>query len=184
MISHNRKSEHTKNTIGSEGLDSIVFLIINEVFYEKIYYYYCYFSFACTNLGITCSSRYLLICILKGATMSAEFISIFLLAFIVSLVMTLIYRLEKRLNQLALTTIPLSSKSKIILFNYEKLEAISFGWMLGLIAYKYLVGSWLIIPQEWLERQISISIYLAGFFMIFEYVLLFYCRHIDRKQNQ
>ncbi|TSO25393.1 hypothetical protein [Lactobacillus sp. LL6] len=115
--------------------------------------------------------------------MTPEFISIFLLAFIVSLVMTLIYRFQKRINQLALTTIPLSPKSKVILFNYEKLEALSFGWMLGLLAYKYLVGSWLIIPQEWLERQISISIYLAGFLMLFEYVLLFYRKHIDNKQN-
>lgn len=41
MISHNRKSEHTKNTIGSEGLGSIVFLIMNgKNFNEKVFYYY------------------------------------------------------------------------------------------------------------------------------------------------
>lgn len=115
--------------------------------------------------------------------MSAEFISIFLLAFIVSLVITLFYRFQKRLNQLALSAIPLSYRSKTIFFNYEKLESISFGWLLGLLAYKYLVGPWIIIPEEWLNRQISISIYLAGFFMIFEYILFFYLKRADEKQN-
>lgn len=116
---------------------------------------------------------------------NSEFISIFLLAFIVTLSITLVYRFEKRINQLALSTMHnLSPKSKLIIFNYEKLESISFGWIIGLFIYKYLVGSWLITPSQWVDRQISIGIYLALFFMIFEYILLFYRSSKDKKDAE
>ncbi len=108
-------------------------------------------------------------------------INILLLIAILIIAYLLIYRFDRRVDQVYFRMYRLNSRERSRLGGLSKLESVSIAWVLGLVFYKYIICPWRHIDTAWFNRQIWYGVILFLLIELAEGIMLYRFKQNHKK---